>query len=281
MLSFHVIDAYNGIMTAASTRFLGFVEGVESLFFVKPHSNQITLIPDPSKLLLIATTLTQYKSKASATKRQILQYCINLRSNGCIHAILHVLYCVGMQCLKPSMEFCQTATTCNVGLFTYIATVVNSCHFVKANIISQVNKFDSSLIQSVLAIRDQLLDFSCIKNLKNCVMKMVDCNAIQPNNKLKWCTAKRDTNVFVWPAHRQEFDCPKLSAIRSFLPLNINGKHEVLSKYFQNVKYQVRNTDFKQLFHEWFITSQKLTEANIFNFSLLTNQCLTKTVKIF
>ena len=251
MLSFYDINTYNKIITAATTRFLGFVEGIESLLFVKPEGKRKTLVADPSKLLLIANTLQKYKPSASQGRKPIIQDLINLYANRCIHASLYVLYCVGKKCLQPSMSFCQSATTRNIGLFTHIATDLKTYRELKRSLVSKLQEFEISLIKSALQVREQTFNFDSINKLKNCVMKIADCNPVRPNNQFKRCSVQRNSKFLVCDKHRQKFDCEKLSAVSAYLPPNIDDMHHKINKFVANIKTHNRDTEFDSFFKEW------------------------------
>ena len=251
MLSFYDINTYNKIITAATTRFLGFVEGLESLFFVKPQRNDTTLIPDPSKLLLIIDTLEKYKPSTSSNKRTLVQDLINHYSNRYIHATLYILYCVGKKLFKPTMTFCQSAVTRNVGILTQIATDIKTYKALKTNIQKKLQQYELNLIESTMQVREELFNFNSINDLENCVMKISECNPIRPNNKFNRCKTKRNSKFLVCEEHRQKFDCPKLTAVSIQLPPDINETYQNISKYIVNIDAQKRSSDFDVFFKEW------------------------------
>ena len=133
----------------------------------------------------MAKTLTEYKPDAPPTQKPVIQDLINLSANKCVHATLYVLYCVGKKCLRPTMNFCQSATTRNVGVFTCIPKDINTCDSLKQMLLTRVQRFDLSLIISVLDVGQNLFNFESVNKLKKYVMKLTDCNIVRPNNPRK------------------------------------------------------------------------------------------------
>ena len=80
----------------------------------------------------------------------------------------YVLHCVGEKCLKPTMRFCQFATTNNIRTLTQVAADLNTHEALKLSIINELKECELPLTKSVLQIRQNLFGFESIEKFKNC-----------------------------------------------------------------------------------------------------------------
>ena len=108
MLQFYNYDSYNKTISGARTRFSGFIEATESLLFISVkefRDQKKSLKADHNKLLLIASTLNQHKTKPHITKKETVQCLLDAYSTRCVHACIYSMYCIGKKCISSTMKF--------------------------------------------------------------------------------------------------------------------------------------------------------------------------------
>ena len=184
ILMYYDKNTYIKIMTAATTRFLGFTEGIESLLFIRiATADGFELKPDHNKLLLILKTLCDSKSRPShKNNKPVIQHLINLYSDRCVHTTLYVMYALGKNCFKNSMNFCRSHDTRTLGIFTRIAADLSKLRKAKLCLLQKLasnDKMTPDLIASTLQTRDEMFDYTDIDELKTCVMKVAELRAIR------------------------------------------------------------------------------------------------------
>ena len=236
ILLHYAADTYNTIITAACTRFLGFVDAIFSLLFFsnscKCKRKKIvctcTQKPDYAKLVLLASILKKIqndkKKKKDKTQEEVIQYLIWFYGNRLCHAMLYITYCIGLNCFVKTMKFCTSFSTRVVGIFNHISSDLKILRSTKHNLLSKIQQnYGIDLIKSALVSREHCFDFSAVYSLKKCILKRPNADKIRPNSNLDRCNCNRSPNdPYVCSKHRQCFESEKLELLTKYLPASLH-----------------------------------------------------------
>ena len=157
-----------------------------------------------------------------------------------------------------------------IGIFSRIAEDLNALYTTKKSLLHHVTKYDENLIEAAIRTRERMFDFECINKLKNCVLKVANCNAMRPNHPVKTCTKKRQPEEqWVCNSHKQVFENDKLNLLTCILSPDLKKTNMEINSYFKDVvdlSAEVTPKQCKQHLEQFYSDWFAYTKTDVFSF---------------